>query len=61
MPSDVNPALNTMRQKEFERFSALIYDEAGIKIPPAKKTMLEARLQKRLKTLGMTRFDEYAA
>ena len=56
-----NPALQTMRQREFERFSALIYDEAGIKIPPAKKTMLEARLQKRLKVLGMNRFEDYAS
>ena len=57
---ELTPSLNTMRQREFERFSALIYDEAGIKIPPAKKTMLEARLQKRLKALGMHCFEEYA-
>lgn len=59
--NDAPPSLNAMTQREFDRFSALIYDEAGIKIPQAKKTMLEARLQKRLKALGMTRFDEYAA
>jgi chemotaxis protein methyltransferase CheR len=49
-----------MNTKEFERFSALIYDEVGIKMPSAKKTMLEARLQKRLKALGMHSFQEYA-
>ncbi len=59
--NDLTPSLQTMHQREFDRFSALIYDEAGIKIPPAKKTMLEARLQKRLKALGMSRFEEYAA
>lgn len=52
--------LCSMRTKEFEQFSALIYDEVGIKMPPAKKTMLEARLQKRLKALGMHSFQEYA-
>jgi chemotaxis protein methyltransferase CheR len=57
---ELTPSLNIMRQHEFERFSALIYDEAGIKIPPVKKTMLEARLQKRLKALGMHSFEEYA-
>lgn len=52
--------LCSMRSREFERFAALIYDEAGIKMPPAKKTMLEARLQKRLKALGMHSFQDYA-
>ena len=52
--------LCSMRTKEFEQFSTLIYDEVGIKMPPAKKTMLEARLQKRLKALGMHSFQEYA-
>lgn len=52
--------LCSMRNKEFERFSGLIYEEAGIKMPPAKKTMLEARLQKRLKALNMGSFQEYA-
>ena len=52
--------LCSMNMREFERFSALIYDEAGIKMPPAKKTMLEARLQKRIKVLGMYSFQEYA-
>lgn len=58
--SDFIPSLLTMSQREFDRFSALIYDEAGIKIPLAKKTMLEARLQKRLKALKMHSFEEYA-
>jgi chemotaxis protein methyltransferase CheR len=43
----------------FKRLSELIYSECGIKMPPAKKTMLEARLTKRLKVLGMTDFAEY--
>jgi len=58
--SEFIPSLPTMSQREFERFSALIYDEAGIKIPQAKKTMLEARLQKRIKALKMRSFEEYA-
>lgn len=52
--------LCTMRDHEFEQFSAFIYEEAGIKMPPAKKTLLEARLQKRLKALGLHSFKEYA-
>lgn len=58
--TDFIPSLPTMTQREFERFSALIYDEAGIKIPQVKKTMLEARLQKRIKARKMRNFEEYA-
>lgn len=53
----ISPALS---EKVFVRFSSFIYDEVGIKLPPAKKTMLEARLHKRLKVLGLTSFEEYA-
>ena len=49
----------TMSEREFQRFSALVYEHAGIKLPSAKKIMLEARLQKRLKVLGMGTFEEY--
>ncbi|MDY0300373.1 MAG: protein-glutamate O-methyltransferase [Trichlorobacter sp.] len=52
--------LCTMSNREFELFSKFIYDEAGIKMPHTKKTMLEARLQKRLKALGIDNFKEYA-
>jgi chemotaxis protein methyltransferase CheR len=48
-----------MSDREFQRFSALVYEHAGIKMPPAKKIMLEARLQKRLKSLGIGSFEEY--
>jgi len=50
----------TMKDRVFQRFSSFIYDSVGIKMPPAKKTMLEGRLQKRLKALGMGSFEEYS-
>ncbi len=43
----------------FNRLSEFIYTESGIKMPLSKKTMLEARLQKRLRTLGVSSFGEY--
>lgn len=49
-----------LSDKTFNRFSSFIYDEVGIKLPSAKKTMLEARLHKRLKVLGIVTFEEYA-
>ena len=56
MPS----APTILHDQEFQRFSALIYDQVGIKMPPSKRTMLEARMQKRLKDLGLTDFPAYA-
>lgn len=51
---------SVLSEAVFKRFSSFIYDEVGIKMPPAKKTMLEARLNKRLKQLGYWTFEEYA-
>lgn len=56
--SPVIPAV--LRDREFNLFSSFIYDAVGIKMPLAKKTMLEARLQKRLKAHGIRTFEEYA-
>jgi chemotaxis protein methyltransferase CheR len=50
-----------MRDKDFNQFSSFIYERVGIQLPPTKKTMLEARLQKRLKALAMESFEEYGA
>ena len=44
---------------EFARLSAFIYNVAGIKMPPAKRIMLQSRLQKRLRELQMDSFKEY--
>ncbi|HNT43126.1 MAG TPA: CheR family methyltransferase [Syntrophorhabdaceae bacterium] len=43
----------------FEELTVFIRDQVGIKITPVKKVMLEGRLQKRLRKLGMRSFDEY--
>jgi chemotaxis protein methyltransferase CheR len=48
-----------MSRPVFERFSSFIHEECGIKLPEAKKTMLEARLRKRLRARGMETFEEY--
>ncbi|MDT8421744.1 MAG: protein-glutamate O-methyltransferase [Desulfuromonadales bacterium] len=47
-------------EQDFQRFSTLIYDSCGIKMPPHKKTMLESRLRKRLRAHGMNSFEEYS-
>ena len=54
---DIDHASLTAR--DFSRLSRFIYDTCGIKMPDVKKTMLEARLQKRLRGLGMRSFTDY--
>ncbi|MBT8763883.1 protein-glutamate O-methyltransferase CheR [Desulfohalobiaceae bacterium Ax17] len=48
-----------MSDDEFERLRRFIYEHLGISISPAKKTMLQARLQKRLRHLNLNSFEEY--
>lgn len=48
-----------MRQSTYERIRHFIQGEVGIKLPPVKKTMLQARLQKRLRALEMCSFEDY--
>ncbi len=51
--------LLAMTEKEFRRLSEFVHAEVGIKLPLSKKVMVEARLQKRLRTLGMPGYREY--
>jgi chemotaxis protein methyltransferase CheR len=48
-----------LSQRDLKRLGQLIETEYGIKMPPSKKILLEARLRKRLKALGMRTYKEY--
>jgi chemotaxis protein methyltransferase CheR len=48
-----------MTPKLFERFSRFVTETLGIKMPPGKRTMLQSRLQKRLRQLGLPTFEAY--
>ncbi|WP_051261048.1 CheR family methyltransferase [Desulfovibrio inopinatus] len=50
-----------MTQRDFKRFSEFIHSHVGIKLPPAKKIMLESRLHKRLRVLDMSDYGAYAS
>jgi chemotaxis protein methyltransferase CheR len=56
---EVSSGIPSISLKEFSRIAAFIYKACGIKLPPAKKGMLTARLSKRLKALQMTNFTDY--
>jgi chemotaxis protein methyltransferase CheR len=49
----------TLSMKEFDTLSRFIYEKCGIRMPPIKKIMLETRLRKRLRALGIKNFTEY--
>ncbi|MEP6583526.1 MAG: CheR family methyltransferase [Ginsengibacter sp.] len=48
-----------MTNTEFNKLSGFILHNYGIKLPLAKKTMLEGRLQKRLRVLHLNSFKDY--
>lgn len=58
-----NSYMNTFKaalsERDFKRLSKFIHSECGIKMPDSKKTMLESRLQKRLRRLKLASFTEY--
>ena len=45
--------------KDYLRVSDLIYSQCGIRMPEAKKAMLEVRLGKRVKALALASLREY--
>lgn len=49
----------SMSDKDYKKFSEFIHAECGIKLPPSKKTMIEARLQKRLRALDIKDYKSY--
>ncbi|MGA8531901.1 MAG: hypothetical protein WB622_19420, partial [Acidobacteriaceae bacterium] len=49
----------TLSGRDFNRLSAFIYQEAGIRLGPEKRTMLEARLRRRLHSLNLESYGRY--
>lgn len=48
-----------MSKAEFDKLSSFIYQNYGINLPDFKITLLESRLQKRLRVLNINSFKEY--
>jgi chemotaxis protein methyltransferase CheR len=48
-----------MDTESFERLSTFVTREYGIKLPLSKKSMLESRLNKRVKSLGLSSYKEF--
>ena len=52
-------SLDHISARDFSRLAEFIHEYSGIKMPPAKKTMVEGRLRKRVRALGLTSLTEY--
>lgn len=57
--SPLAPSYAGLNDKAFKRLAAFIESELGIRMPDTKRVMLESRLQKRLRVLGMGDYDKY--
>lgn len=49
-----------MNDEEFNKLSDFITTNYGIKMPPAKRVMLQSRLHKRLRELNITSYKDYS-
>ncbi len=54
-------AADRLNDKDFARISQLISRHAGIKLPPAKRVMVEGRLRRRTRALGYHTVGDYCA
>ncbi|MBO0902853.1 CheR family methyltransferase [Jiella sonneratiae] len=52
-------AIDQIDVADFERLAALVTIETGIKLPPAKRLMIEGRLRKRMRACNQPNLDAY--
>jgi chemotaxis protein methyltransferase CheR len=55
----INHSSNELSDRDFNKLSHYIFSNYGIKMPPTKKAMLQARLQSRLRETNISSFKEY--
>ncbi len=53
------PEAECLNDTDYRRLAALIQQHSGIRLPPAKKTLLESRLRRRLQQLSLESFEQY--
>lgn len=60
------PAMNahdplSLNPRDFDRLAALVQDHAGIRMPDHKKVMMEGRLRRRVRALGLNGMQDYCS
>jgi chemotaxis protein methyltransferase CheR len=51
--------VDELSEADFQRIAAVIQAQVGIRMPPAKRTMVEGRLRKRVRSLGLRSLSHY--
>lgn len=51
--------LDSLAPRDFQRLAAFIEQACGIRMPPSKKTLVEGRLRRRARALGLECLDDY--
>lgn len=59
--SDGQETADRLTDKEYARIARLVSDYTGIKLPSAKRIMVEGRLRKRMRLLGHENLADYCA
>ena len=60
-PARVAQAEDALSKRDFDQIARYIYAQAGIRLPPAKLTMIEGRLRRRVRATGRETLGEYCA
>ncbi len=55
----MNASTDELSPKMFQRFGDLVYEKAGIHLGPQKEALVAARMGKRMRVLGIRRYEEY--
>ena len=50
---------NELEDKEFDAFRDIVTKESGIKLSNSKKMLVQARLMKRMREIGIKKFADY--
>lgn len=52
-------AIDHLNTRDFQRLARFIHEYSGIKMPPAKKSMVEGRLRRRVRAVGVQSLTDY--
>ena len=57
--ADAGGSQDQLSQRDFNRLAGFIQDYSGIRMPPNKVTLVEGRLRRRVRALGMPSLAQY--
>ncbi|WP_028967093.1 CheR family methyltransferase [Sphingomonas phyllosphaerae] len=60
-PARVASVEDALSKRDFDQIARYIYAQAGIRLPPAKLTMIEGRLRRRVRATGRETLGDYCA